>query len=185
MTQSVSRDLELLAAEVTAETQRIWLNEPEEVRKLRLGLVETGAGSKGQYFTTLVFANGEVRALGYLSLTTLEICAKDSEFDLPQLRKVAKSLLAVSGEYLGYSGFDKIWNYLSRLLALINEAESKAGFAEAISALRLYVNRMNGWVHFYFPWAVGGALRQLTPEDLCDLVAASAQTDGGTAAARR
>ena len=52
-----------LVAELRAETDRIWLDEPEEIRAMRLGIFTSDAGSYGQYFSNMVFVNGDMRAL--------------------------------------------------------------------------------------------------------------------------
>ena len=49
-----------LKQEIEAETQRIWLEEPLDLKKLRLGIIDNEAGSYGQYFTTWDFANGMI-----------------------------------------------------------------------------------------------------------------------------
>lgn len=166
------QQLESLKAEILAEVQKMWLDEPIEVKKLRLGFIESGAGSYQQYFTTFVFADGEVRALGYLCLTTIQKLSQDADFDVVHLRKIAKSLLPICGEYLGYSGFEKMWDYIRRFQEILDTAKTKDGLYETAQALTLYVNRMHGWLHFYFPWSLGAHMRQLTKEDaqqLCGL----------------
>ena len=166
---SVQEEMELLRGEVETEIERIWLEEPEEVRRLRMGFVDSGAGSYGQYFTTLVFADGEVRALGYLCYTTILNAVEDSDFDLGHIRKLSKTLIPVCAEFLGYCGLTKIWDFSRRFLIIMERAESKDGLKELVRSLVLYVNRIHGWMHFYFPWGLGSQYRQKTKEDVEEL----------------
>jgi hypothetical protein len=46
-----------LKKEIDEEIQAIWLKEPDEVKKLGMGLIDSGAGSYGQYFTTYFLAD--------------------------------------------------------------------------------------------------------------------------------
>lgn len=166
---SILAEINALKAEVNKEVEAIWLNEPIEIKKLRHGYIDSGAGSYGQYFTTFVFADGEVRALGYLCLTTIQTFIGDDDFSLPQIRKAAKNLLTVCGEYLNYSGFQKIWDFVSRFMSILDRAESKEGLYELASALTLYVNRMHGWLHFYFPWSLGAHMKIATAADVAEM----------------
>ena len=166
---SVQQELEDLRREIAEEVDRIWLDEPDEVRKFRLGVIDSGAGSYGQYFTTLVFADGEVRALGYLCYTTILNAVKDPDFGLEHVRKLAKMLVPVCAEFLGYCGLTKIWDFSRRFLELIERVESKEELEDVVRSLVLYVNRIHGWMHFYFPWGLGSQYRQRTKEDIEEL----------------
>lgn len=166
---SIQKEIAELKQEITREVEAIWLEEPIEIKKLRTGFIDSGAGSYGQYFTTFVFADGEVRALGYLCMTNVQTCIGDDDFSLPQIRKLARNLLSVCGEYLNYSGFEKMWNFVSRFMNILDRAESKEGLYDLATALTLYVNRMHGWLHFYFPWSLGAHMRIVTAADVTSL----------------
>jgi hypothetical protein len=160
---------EKLRREVEAETKRIWLDEPDEVRRLRLGLIDSGAGSYGQYFSTLVFVDGEVRALGYLCYTGILKVLDDPDFDLRHVRKVARTFVPVCAEFLGYSGLGKVWEFSRRFLDVVEHEDSRERLRDLVRALALYVNRMHGWLHFYFPWGLGTQFRIKTADDVADL----------------
>lgn len=163
---SVKQKLEDLNKEVREEIERIWLEEPEQVRKLRTGFIDSDAGSYGQYFSTFVFVDGEIRALGYLCYTTVLNVIEDSSFDAVHIRKLAKLLIPVCAEFLGYCGFTKVWEFSRRFLDLVDRTESKEGLKELVRSLVLYVNRMHGWVHYYFPWGLGSQYRIKGEDDI-------------------
>lgn len=155
-----------LVMEIRQEIDRIWTEEPLELRKIRLGFIDSGAGSYGQYFSTLVFVDGEVRALGYLCLGSLVQLSDDPVFDLDRLKKMAFALLPVCAEFLGYCGLEELWGFHKRFLALLEEEITREDFKELVRALSLYVNRLHGWIHFYFPWGLGTQFRLKTRQEI-------------------
>ena len=162
-------DATQLMKEINEEIQAIWLNEPDEIKKLRMGIIDSGAGSYGQYFTTYIFVDGEVRALGYLSLTTILNAIGDPEFELPHIYKLSRQLLSVCSEFLGYCGLKKVLEFVSRYLEIMEKVDSREELKELVRSLVLYVNRMHGWVHFYAPWGLGTQFPFKTKEDVDDL----------------
>ena len=55
-----------LNKELIAEIKEITLNEPIDVKRMRMGLMDPPAGSWNQYFTTHLFADGELERLDIL-----------------------------------------------------------------------------------------------------------------------
>jgi Cucumopine synthase C-terminal helical bundle domain len=158
-----------LRKEVDNRTQSIWLEEPDEIKKLRMGTGENGAGSYGQYFTTYVFVDGEVRALGYLCYGSILSALSDEEYALHHIRGMAKRLLPVCAEFLGYCGLESLWNFTQRYLEAIEECEAREEIRELTRSMMFYVNRMHGWLHFYAPWGLGTQFRFKTREETRDL----------------
>ena len=163
------KQVDEMVSEIRQETDRIWMEEPLELRKIRLGFIDSGAGSYGQYFTTLVFVDGEVRALGYLCLGSLVQLCEDSSLDISHLKTMASTLLPVCAEFLGYCGLEKLWDFHKRFLALLEEDITREDFKELVRALALYVNRLHGWIHFYFPWGLGSEFRLKTKQEIEEL----------------
>ena len=56
-------DFDAFIREVEAKSDAIWMEELQDVRRLRLGVVRSGAGTNGQLFNALLFAQSEVRGL--------------------------------------------------------------------------------------------------------------------------
>ena len=158
-----------LKKEIDEEIKAIWLEEPDEVKKLRMGVIDSGAGSYGQYFTTYFFADGEVRALGYLALTTVLSAIGDPEFELSHIYRMSRMLLPVCAEFLGYCGLNKLWEFVRRYLDIMEKVDSREELEELVRSLVLYVNCIHGWVHFYAPWGLGTQFRFKTKEDAREL----------------
>src|SRR4030042_1087182 len=132
------REVQKLRQEIDAEIKRIWLEEPEEVRKIFAGFIDSGAGSYGQYFTTVVFMAGEVRALGLLVFTGCLRARDDPDFDLGQIRKLSQMLVPVCAEFLGYCGLTKVWDFSRRYLDLVDKIESRDELRGLVRFLGFY-----------------------------------------------
>lgn len=149
------RSIQEFKTEIESEIKKIWLEEPVELKKIRLGYIDSRAGSYGQYFSTYVFVDGEIRALGYLCYSTLLKMVDDPKFDLYHLKEVARGLLPVCAEFLGYCGLKKVWEFTKTFLEMIDTIDDRKDFKDLVRSLTLYANRLHGWVHFYFPWGLG------------------------------
>jgi hypothetical protein len=173
------RAVSTLKREIDSEIKRIWLDEPFELKKIRRGFIDSGAGSYGQYFTTLVFMDGEVRALGYIVFTGILKAIDDPAFDMSHIRNMSRMLVPVCAEFLGYCGLNKLWGFSRRFLALVDQVESRDELRGLVRSLVLYVNRMHGWIHFYFPWGLGSPLRLKTREEIGEMRKLISERKGG------
>lgn len=147
--------IENFKKEIDEEIKKIWLEEPKELKKIRLGFIDSQAGSYGQYWTTYVFVDGEIRALGYLCYSTLLRMVDDPQYDMYHLRALARELVPVCAEFLGYCGLKKMWEFTKTFIDMLEEIDNKKDFKDLVRLLTLYTNRLHGWVHFYFPWGLG------------------------------
>lgn len=162
-------NIEKFKKEINEEIKNIWLEEPSELKKMRLGFIDSRAGSYGQYFSTYVFVDGEIRALGYLCYSTLLRMVDDPKYDLYHLRQLARGLLPVCAEFLGYTGLKKVWEFTKTFIDMLEEIDNKEDFKDIVRSLTLYTNRLHGWVHFYFPWGLGVLFPLRSSADLQEL----------------
>jgi hypothetical protein len=151
----VSPSVDALVREIVAETQRIWVNPPEELLDIHCGKIKSGAGSKGQYFTTMLFVNGEQRPFGYGALGGLVRSCFNTDLPVEALKQIAGNFIKTPAEFLGYCGVDKQWDYTQRTMAVLKDVHTKEDFVTLMSALGTYANCLNGWNLHYFPWAHG------------------------------
>ena len=157
--------------EIDRETQRVMFTPPEEVLKIfKYGIVESDAGSYGQYFTALVFIEGDCRALAYYNANNL-ICVADNEgFDLEQLKFMTRLYLPVSAEFLGYCGLKNIWKFTQGILDALDTLNSKEEFKELVNSFNLYIACVHTWIHHFFPWNVGGLFPKRKPEEIREMM---------------
>lgn len=160
---------EKLKEEIANETKRIWLEEPDDLKKIRLGYIESEAGSYGQYFTTWDFVNGELRALGcYLVFGSLR-AAQDPDFNLEQLKKMLVIYSKITADFLRYCGLKKMWKYTEAVYNELDNLETKEDFVELVSEYQRYLNQLVSWSHFYFPWGIGAIMPIKKKEEIIEL----------------
>ncbi|HEX5033627.1 MAG TPA: hypothetical protein VFW62_04035 [bacterium] len=146
-----------LLKEIQDETWRTWVKPPQEVLDIHAGAIRSGAGSCGQYFTTMLFVNGEARPLGYSGFGGLMQLCKNPEITLDTLQKVAPHFVKTPAEFLGYCGLDTLWSFTERTLKLLPDLKNKDELFALVSMLALYTNQLNAWNLHFFPWAEGRA----------------------------
>lgn len=141
---------------IAEETEKILYIPPDEVLKIfRYGIIDSQAGSYGQYFTTMVFAEGDCRALAFYNANNLLIVAEEKSFTLDHLKIMARLYLPLGSEFLGYCGLQKIWEFTQEVLGALDSVKNKEDYKELINALNTYVAVVHGWIHHYFPWNIG------------------------------
>jgi hypothetical protein len=105
-----------------------------------------------------LFVNGETRPLGYASYGGL-VRAAVADMPLESLRQMARLLVGLPAEFLGYCGLERLWAFTERFLACLDRLD-RSDFLAVVSQLALYVNCLNGWNLQLFPWAATDGLRQ-------------------------
>ncbi|MGW4471874.1 cucumopine synthase-related protein [Nonomuraea sp. NPDC004354] len=152
-------ETDTLIGDLHAETERIWLEPPQELVDLHEGRIASKAGSFDTVLTTLLFVNGETRPLGYASYGGL-VRAVSEGMPLDSLRHMAHLLIPTPAEFLGYCGLDKVWDFTKRALERIDELDDRDDFAALVAQMTLYVNCLGGWNLHLFPWQLGDHLRR-------------------------
>lgn len=97
-----------LKASIREEIENIWINEPKDLRTIRHGFFPSGAGVYDQYFSVLVMVGGEARGLAIHTFSNLVTFADSGQFDLDQLRYMAKEMLRITSGVIGYSFFPQL-----------------------------------------------------------------------------
>ena len=164
----------LVQEAIELEIANIWLKEPIELYKFRHGIVESGAGAYDQYFSTWVFGDGEIRALGiYCIFNAIEACERkspDPEYSLEQCKDLFKFGAKVCSEYTAYNmSMPKIWDFYNQIVGSYDTINSKADFAELLYSYYCYINRMHLWIHHFFPWALGAVFPRKAASEIVQM----------------
>jgi hypothetical protein len=150
-----------------AETDRIWLTEPEEIKCIRLGVFPSGVGSYGQYFSNLVFVNGDLRSLAtWVTPGMVVNILNDPDFSLAQCQKIFAWLNLVNVDFLAYCGLVKFAQFAHDIIEAAPLYKTKEEYQETIKVWYVYANRLYLWVHEVFPWGLGSAFPKVTEENL-------------------
>jgi hypothetical protein len=148
-------EVQALISRIHEETERVWIDPPREIEELHRGIVKSGAGSYAQYFSTLVFLNGETRPLGYCALNGLVRLSQSENLSLCALREITPNFVRTPAEFLGYCGLNTLWSFVQELLEALPLLQTKAQFHALVGTLALYANVLNTWNLQYFPWHHG------------------------------
>ena len=158
-----------------SETEAIWVNEPEDVRALRLGVQTSDAGLDNQYFSPWVMVSGLVRSLAIVELATLQRLSKSELFGMPQLKRMLREFLSLQLGVLGYFGLPQLNGILHAVDQSVDQIESEQDLQDFIAALFTYVNRYNLWLYHTFPWYLGKLFPKATVDDARDVLNLSAR----------
>ncbi|MCT4370778.1 hypothetical protein CLG85_010805 [Yangia mangrovi] len=133
------------------------LAEPEGLKKLRTGKLESRAGGAGSYFTTLDIAHGMLRDLAmYIIYPTLK---QHRERMQPETTRVMiDSMYPQLFNFLGYSGFEDLKRVGAGVVALAPQLDA-GQLDQLLTALLRYVNMLYSWAYHTFPWDLGDQLR--------------------------
>ncbi|MCP2330332.1 DUF3830 family protein [Actinoalloteichus caeruleus] len=144
-----------LVEEIHDEVARVWIDPPQEIVAMHEGRIASRAGSYDQYFSTLVFLNGEVRPLGYSALNGLVTMSRTTDISLTDLLRITPMLIKTPAEFLGYTGLNTLWDFTQRVLETLPGVETRDEYFALINALALYANVLNTWNLHFFPWRAG------------------------------
>ncbi len=158
MSQSVGwQDLQ---GKIEAEIDRIWLEEPLEIQKIRLGVIDTGAGSGSQSFSILVHLEAFLMLFGANVLFRLIRMANDQDFTLDQMRQTTRLFLHQPFnvfEFLGDMALHDLHRIGNEYVAALDELETITDYIALTGTMMTYVIRLHRWIHFVFPWNLGVA----------------------------
>lgn len=139
--------------------------EKEIIRLYQHQIVPSGMGTAGQAFTTMVFAQGDLRCLNSYGVLVLARLVDNPLFSLEQLKAIFMDAVPLSAEFLYTCGFEKVWTLTKMVIAALDTCETKADFKELIDSLAFYLSVLNGWSLVLFPWYIGELFPQKKLED--------------------
>jgi hypothetical protein len=154
---------------LNAETDRVWLTEPDEVKRLRAGYSPLGSGAGGQNFSNMVFVNGDMRALStWITPGVMLRALQDETYTLKQCQDLFAWINMVNVDFLAYAGFTTFAGLTHEIVRYFPTMKTKEDFQRVLEAWYPYANRMYYWVHQMFPWGLGVAfpIRQDEGEEL-------------------
>jgi hypothetical protein len=137
---------------------------PEVVRLFQHQIVPSGMGTAGQAFTTMVFAQGDLRALFSYNTLCLARLVDRPTFTLEALKEMYHEYVPMSAEFLYTCGLERVWDLTKMVMAALDTLKTKAEFKELIDANVYYLSVVAGWVHILFPWYIGELFPQQKPE---------------------
>lgn len=154
---------------IEREIDRVWFNEPEEIQKIRWGVIDSGAGTGEQSFTVLVHLEAYMMLVGADVMYRLLKISKYEDMELATLNRMTREFLTGTFNVfefmtdLGLTNMHQIGQMYSDAL---DRLETKDEFVELTGAMMTYVIRMHRWIHFIFPWNLGVAFPHRKPSEV-------------------
>jgi len=154
---------------IEKEIDRVWFNEPEEIQKVRLGVIDSGAGTGEQSFTVLVHLEAYLMLVGADVMYRLLKISKYDDVELATMNRMTREFLTGTFNVfefmtdLGMTNMHQIGQMYSDVL---DQLETKEEYVELTGAMMTYVIRMHRWIHFIFPWNLGVAFPHRKPAEL-------------------
>ena len=143
--------------ELDAERERIWLQLPEDVRDLGNGIVPRKTGPKKQYFTALLYAEGEARTLADEVLWGFIEIAKKPDADLETLKMFVTQVVDYKADFFDFVGLPLTCSFIHRYAEGARAATTLEEFAAVTGSALSYANRVHMWIQSVFPWGIANA----------------------------
>lgn len=144
-------------AELDAERERVWLTLPEDVSDLGNGIVPRLTGPKKQYFTSLLYAEGEARTLADEVLWGLIEISQKPGADLETLKMVVNQIVDYKADFFDFVGLPLTCKWTHRYAEGARAAENLEEFRAVTGAALSYMNRIHMWIQSVFPWGIATA----------------------------
>lgn len=137
-----------------SERDRIWLAAPDEITVLSKGTNPRGIGSRGQYLTPIMFAEGAARSLADETLwEIMALCDRDG-MDLATLKAVVTGMVGRKAGFFELFGLQHVADMVGIYVNVAETARDTAELKRLTGAMVSYVNRVHVWIDAAFPWGV-------------------------------
>ncbi|MDR3434353.1 MAG: hypothetical protein P4L95_21050 [Rouxiella aceris] len=144
------------------EREKIWFAQPAEIADLGNGIVPRGTGSRGQYLSTIIFAEGEARTLADEMLWGLIRVAEDSpQADLATLQLLIKEIIGYKADFFDFVSLPEAAKLVHLYVATAERCTTLAELARLSHAALSWANRLHMWVDFILPWGLGDGFRRV------------------------
>ena len=132
----------------------IWEHMPQDVYNLSQGIVPGDTNVYGQYVTTMLYADSELRTLCDEVLFYLVETAKEGNVDMATLIAFAKKLLDYKQKFFVFTGVPIASEMLRMYLDALDSLTNLQQFVDLTNAALKYFNRHHMWVDLIMPWGV-------------------------------
>jgi hypothetical protein len=166
------RDWRGVKIRIEREIDRIWIDEPHEIRKIRWGVIDSGAGSGGQSFSVLVHLEAYLMLVGADVMYRFLKVSQYPDMSLPMLVRMTREFLTGTFnvfEFMTDLGLTNMHEVGQAYSAALDSVESKDEYVELTGAMMTYVVRMHRWIHFIFPWNLGVAFPHRRPDEIASI----------------
>jgi hypothetical protein len=160
--------------EIDRQVERVWISEPEEIQKIRWGIIDSGAGSGQQSFSVLVHLEAYLMLVGADVMYRFLKVSQYPDVELPTLIKMTREFLTGTFnvfEFMTDLGLTNMHEVGQMYSDALDQLETKEEYVELTGSMMTYVIRMHRWIHFIFPWNLGVAFPHRKPQEVAAISA--------------
>lgn len=151
---------EQMIARLDALREAIWRTMPEEVAAIGRGEIPRGTGARGQYLSTLMFAEGEARTLAdEMFWGLIEVCRQPGA-DLHTLKLIISQIIGYKADFFDFVGLPEAAAIVHQYVAVANATQTVGELELLTGAALSWANRLHMWVDHVYPWGVGDGFRR-------------------------
>ena len=146
--------------EINGHLDRVWLEEPKELRKVFNGVIGSGAGSGKQVFSVIVHLEAYLMIVSQDILFRFMKSSTHENLGVDQLVGITREFLFGTFhifEFLEDLGLDGMHALGSRYDAALDTVTTKEEYRDLTAPLHAYVAKLHQWTHLMFPWKLGVA----------------------------
>jgi hypothetical protein len=147
-------------------TEGLRTSEPQDLVRIVSGIVSSNAGTKGQYFSTLVFLHGELRSIGFHGLMEIARLLEDETISVEVIRRFIILLMESRVGFLDYLGLQEMGELCREYLDLVRSATDVEVLRHPTELLSEYGLRMYWWFETMFPWELAAFKMRAKRENL-------------------
>ena len=148
---------------IEAEIDKVWFDEPEEIKMSRLGIWPSGAGTHGSYLGNLFFLVGDTQAMGWsLVSPAMAKCIKDDNFTVENCKNLWRYLFVHKCNLMGaviepgcpapWLNLGTLKGFCDDILDCLDTVQTKEDFADLMWSWFNYIDAINRWAFAAFPW---------------------------------
>jgi len=156
---------------IETEIDRNWLEEPVEMKRLRHGIVTTGAGSFNQYLSTMMFINVYTIAFGQHMFFMFVQCCDDPNISLEVLKRLTEKEITTGfqpTQFLAHVSTPEVHDMALKLVEVLPQITTKNEYRELMGTYVRYINLLHYWHHCTFPWHLGLLYQYKTTEEIAE-----------------
>lgn len=151
-------------ARFEAEREKIWFTSPPDVEALGRGEVPRGTGARGQYLSTIIFAEGEARTFADEMLWGIIRVCEDTECDVKTIQFMIDEIIGYKASFFDFVSIPSAAEMTRLYVEAARLCETREDLARLSHAALGYANRLHMWVDFILPWGLGDGFRRKKPQ---------------------
>jgi hypothetical protein len=166
------KDWREVVAEIESNIDRIWLEEPPELRKVVAGVMDSGAGSGKQVFSVLVHLEAYLMIVSQDIIFRFQKSSLHDNIDLDQMVTITREFLFGTFhlfefmEDLGLTGMHELGEKYNKALDLVTTKEE---YRDLTGSMHTYIIKLHQWIHLMFPWKLGVVFPHRSPAEIKSL----------------